>query len=470
MKKLLCALLLLCLVLPLLSACGGGQGFPFLPQPSPAAPGQTTPSAPPAAETLRPAPSAQTLPPAPGAEPSPAAGEEIVLPPPEEAPALRAYLDLLEQDRSDILLYTWQHGYYGYGAQTDEELPRPVVFCDVWGDELPEMIYLKCSGSEWSTSLNIVTWDKGRLRSLFSETWDVLVAGGFRYYLYQLAGERSLYAFTSSGDESWTRAYLAFVPDDAGDLSRQTLLKDYDHPGSTEETYSQRFRDCSLNGLPVSEEEYELAEEQIRAGTSAILMFSAGVGDYAPAFVAAHGCPAMSCDEAVAWLRERLGLADQPEEGYVAAAADLSPEAVETLSGLIGDVIARNVAESWAPAEHLDASRFLGCYVLSRKEGSSGPRNYVIAVCRNDVTISIPRENLSKSLSYYYTLRWTDVKLADGQLILGGYETPSGRVLAGIPGHNFYYDGYEDISVLLSSLVQPYTPAYTLTALGDFSA
>ena len=36
-------------------------------------------------------------------------------------------------------------------------------------------------------------------------------------------------------------------------------------------------------------------------------IFCSGSGDFAEAFTAQKACPAMSCEEAIAWLRQQLG-------------------------------------------------------------------------------------------------------------------------------------------------------------------
>lgn len=460
MKKTLSLFLFLCLVLSLLSGCGL-PAAPAVPAETPAPDGDAHDAE---AEILieTPAPVAETESPV-QTEPSPA----LILAQSDPAEAYQAYLALLEQERNDILRYTWQHGYYGYGVQTDEQVPRPVVFCDIRGDGVPEMLYVKGYQTEWDTTLNIVAWENGQLRTLFSDVWDVAVAGGFRYYLYQLRDEPTLYAFTSMGDEDWYYSYVAFPENAGGDLEQTELLREYTWPEYNDAGYGGMHYEYSEAGQPVSEDSYRSREAAILDGTGRILMFSAGCGDFAPAFVAEHGCPAMSCDEAIAWLRGQLGLPEPEPEPFLLSADGLSRSDLDVLKDTVSGVIAYNVSSSWGKAEHLDRSAYVGCYVLSRNDSAGQPRNYVIAVFQNDVTISIPAEKVNKSLSYYYTLRFENVIGTGDSFQPGDYEKPDNKVLAGVPGHNFYYMGYASLSDLYASLVRPFEANYTVSATED---
>lgn len=579
-------------------------------------------------------------------------------------PAYRAYLALLEQERDNINRYDWQKFSFEGGTS---DVSRPVVLCDVWGDENPELIYIKCTDEFWQSTLNIVSYENGALRILYDQSWDCQVAGGVYYYLFQLQGDKTLYSFLSAGDEWWSYSYAPFREGADGLLVRDRELEHEVRPGETAETYHE-FRDIYTQyGLTISEEDFQRAESDMQAATVLILMNSNNCGDFAPAFVSANGCPAMTADEAIARLKglipveepsagetpaaalswqdayrsfvlsrsfldegdreigygdlengaapvsfalydmdgddspellvfngfngrdlqadyiftcsggdvrycgstgacvwfakgfaglfssltrsgayleaqyagdysetnsldhctlhngevrkERVSVTGRPigaaadvlisrteDEALYAAsrlpahtpvsmtwqelnergwdsflalydaqrrdtcvddAAELSADDIDRLCDQMGAVIAANVAESWGAPENLEHSEYIGCYVLSRSGGTSGPQNYLIVVFRNDVLISIPKENISHRLSYYFTLRYTDYSVIERENALWDYEEPDSRVQAGVPGHNFYYNGYKDLQAVYNSLVRPYTGSYTVSSTGE---
>ena len=228
--------------------------------------------------------------------------------------AYSAYLDLLTESKQEIDSYTWQRDYFGNKELTKENASHPVVFCDIYGDETPEMIYIMAnefSGYQ-SASLNIVTYENDQAKSLyFIEYWDSLVGGGFYYYLYQLEGDKTLYAFESTGDDWWSHSYHEF--ETIGDTLTLTNLyeyirkPDYEHYSPT--TGPETIKEYTRSGtISISGAEYNSAVDAIESKTSSVLMYNYNCSDYALNYVAENGCPAMMCDEAIAYLREQLGI------------------------------------------------------------------------------------------------------------------------------------------------------------------
>ena len=238
------------------------------------------------------------------------------------ADALQAYLSLLERERSLINGYTWQFGYYGYGTQTADQIPHPVVFCDCYGDSTPELIYVKWRGdTDGFGTLNIVTFEDGQIRVLYSELWDVLVGGGYGYYLYQVFGDKTLYAYCHTGDVGWFDTYYSFDASADHALVQTERLKEYAAPGEIVGgtlTYKFSFTE---NGRSISEDEYAAGQADIRSNTESVLMYNILAGDFGKSYAAANGCPAMTCDEAIAYLRARLGQDGQSSAQTPAASA-----------------------------------------------------------------------------------------------------------------------------------------------------
>lgn len=219
--------------------------------------------------------------------------------------AYAAYLELLEREQPSIDRYYWQRGYYGWGDLNRENQARPVVFADLNGDGIPELLYLTEEQPDIVAGLRIVTWEEGGLRTLFSESWDYAVAGGVRYYFFQMKDSKALWAHLSYGDESWTWSYSRFEETADRTLKRHVLLRedqDVEYSGSKYKTVYKYVRDEQ----EVTEQVYADALRDLEGKTETVLMLSSGCGDFAEDFTAREGCPAMTCEEAIAWLRLQL--------------------------------------------------------------------------------------------------------------------------------------------------------------------
>ena len=320
MRKTVIIMLTICLPALLLSACGGA-GNPA----EPAQGEEIVIQAEEEAEAASPAGESTPVVEPAAAEPEKPAREDW-----------EAYLALLQQQREQINAYSWQKGYYGYGTQTEEQIPRPVAFSDVYGDETPEMIYVSLDPSipgGVCTKLNIVTSENGRVRSLYTRNWDVMAGGGFYYALFRLQGEERLYAYTSTGDESWTTGYCCFESS-GEELTLAYLLEHSVHPDYTAQTYGNAVHEYTRSGQEIPEGEYESAVRELESRTCEVLMLSKNGGDFAQAYAAENGCPAMTCDEAIAWLQGMIGSA---------APGEAAPAAVPAWSAAYREIVLQKV-------------------------------------------------------------------------------------------------------------------------------
>ena len=207
------------------------------------------------------------------------------------------YLNLLQSRQADIERYDWQ--------QLGTDLPtRQVVLCDVCGDILPELIWVEAAEDENVTAatLNIAGIRDGEAVILSSQRWDVQAGGGFHYYLFQEEDGKTLYAFTVSGEETWTQRYSIYPERDGGLAAEEllTFITAWD-PESGEET-----RSYAKEGGEISEEEWLGAVGSLQAGTKGVLMYSSHAGDFLENYVSQNGCPAMTCAGAILLLTECL--------------------------------------------------------------------------------------------------------------------------------------------------------------------
>lgn len=254
----------------------------------------------------------------------------------ENTAALEAYRGLLEIEGEDIRLYTWQRGYYGSGEMTPENTPRPVVLKDIYGDETPELIYVKTvdTGGEmrYMTTLNIVTYLDSQLKYLYTANWDVQAGGGFNYYLYQTKGDKSLRAYESYGDETWTEAYVRFEEKEDGTLTENRILESISGPGEIVNDELQYTHEYYVQGSPVEEEEFLEAVQQEQQQTESLLMNSRNSSEFAATLESSGGSEAKYYDEQMQELQEKTAPQESrgqtpeiPEEEPVSAPEETEP-------------------------------------------------------------------------------------------------------------------------------------------------
>lgn len=192
---------------------------------------------------------------------------------PEYLDAYKAYKSVLENDKTSIRNFTWQ---LGEGNES-----RPIVFCDIFGDETPEMIYANVTELNYynvnsgMTELHIYTYLNGQIKNICNTT-DVAqqdIAGGIKTFLFQIEGEKTLYGFKQTVDERKINTYYQFKEENGS-------LK------------AEEYKDATFN----------LAEN-----VSDILMMSEGMPESQGIDTTVHKNKAMTYDEAIAFLNGITG-------------------------------------------------------------------------------------------------------------------------------------------------------------------
>lgn len=257
--------------------------------------------------------------------------------------AYQAYLDCLVENKSGIDNYIWQRGYAiplfddndnsYFAPLTDEYLARPVVLCDVCGDEIPELIYMgDVAPGEWKdefyynetgANLHIVTYRDGKLVDLFSSdrSWDD-TEYCFPYSLFQVEGGKELYATYAWGDD-WEEDTLYCFQEGSDGKLHQTQVCRYYFEGYEGDDNGSALREpeyyYGADETEIPKEEYDRIRNSKIDHISNPLMYNYyGIWDVRPA-VEQHGCPAMTCDEAIAYLRELLNAGSQTSQPYAEA-------------------------------------------------------------------------------------------------------------------------------------------------------
>ncbi len=239
--------------------------------------------------------------------------------------AYQAYLDCLIENKAGIDNYNWQKGYTVYITDsgdplplTDDTLSRPVVLCDICGDAIPELIFVGDADegvyggndiyddyyNESVARLHIVTYRNGEAVTLFLDDWDYWGGESKRdYNLFQINGSRELYMNT--GD--WEFYYYGrFTEQPDGSLILSKVLYE-EEISAYDDDYPIGYIYHGENGVVLSKEDFEYRKASMYSDRSALLMSSDTSWDEKnKAFIQVHGCAAMTCEEAIAWLEKQL--------------------------------------------------------------------------------------------------------------------------------------------------------------------
>ncbi len=208
-----------------------------------------------------------------------------------------AYLELLTQQRGQM-----------------SSTARNIVFSDICGDDTPEMIYIQAvpvngeTADTASAALHIVTYENDRLRELYAGEIDRA-----NYYLFQISAEKTLYEYSNQGSDIGTEQYSRYTASDPETLVKEPVC-----------SRSYNSQDASVlfqvNGMDTDEGQFRASVEDMQAGTSAVLMYGPGCGEFAEAYVSQHGCQAVSLDDAVVFLSAIIENTAEKEPGEEAQA------------------------------------------------------------------------------------------------------------------------------------------------------
>jgi len=233
--------------------------------------------------------------------------------------AYRAFLDILKKERNRIVTYDWQNQDYGFSEQEiDNDIPdepAPIAFADICGDNTPEMIFIETSGDAldgryYCTTINIVSFRDGGVKTLYSEPWDYMVGGGFHYALFQLNGDKALYARASEGDEWHSDTYFRFSENGDGTLFKEEVLKYDAHPDEVINNTMLYKYTWTQGGVEINEEEYTGLENQMIGKINAFLIRSRFYTPVLYEKIRDLGTMEMTYDEAIAYLNSLLGIKD----------------------------------------------------------------------------------------------------------------------------------------------------------------
>ncbi len=187
--------------------------------------------------------------------------------------AYAAYREVLASRGDELSAVTWQNEY-GYGWEDDASTRyglEPVALVNICGDATPELIFT-ATQTQYSAELNIYTYADGEAKCIFSDDeWDIQVAGGTRYCLFQTEDDDTLYAYTSMGDEYWEYKYFTLTPGDDGQLVQG---KTYMLSTQPSEDYEDMIEEYSLDGQGISEDEFKAGMNPVLNNMRTIVLCS----------------------------------------------------------------------------------------------------------------------------------------------------------------------------------------------------
>ena len=247
-----------------------------------------------------------------------------------------AYKEVLESYKTQIDNYFWQYEY-DYSTKTAKEEQTPIVFADVTGDGVPEMILVRSEQNEASIAqMDIYSFDGTNAKRIFGTDmeeysgWDINAASGTSYYLFTTK-KGTLYAYSGIGDEGYTDQYIKFALDDSGMLQKATTWARKEGPN---EDYSATVVTCQKNGSEITEDKYNAQVEKLQKNFDTLLMYNGQGKDKAKEVLGTLDDTAMTYDEAM----EYLGTITQKETDKADKNQRASKDGKEISAGNAGEV------------------------------------------------------------------------------------------------------------------------------------
>ena len=247
-----------------------------------------------------------------------------------------AYKEVLESYKTQIDNYFWQYEY-DYSTKAAKEEQTPIVFADVTGDGVPEMILVRSEQNEASIAqMDIYSFDGTKAKRIFGTDmeeyggWDINAASGTSYYLFTTK-KGTLYAYSGFGDESYTDSYIKFTVDDSGMLQKSTTWTRRKGPN---DDYSATVVTCQKNGSEITEDKYNAQVEKLQKNFDTLLMYNGQGKDKAKEVLGTLDDTAMTYDEAM----EYLGTITQKETDKADKNQRASKDGKEISAGNAGEV------------------------------------------------------------------------------------------------------------------------------------
>lgn len=234
---------------------------------------------------------------------------------PDYTDAYRAYLEELENNKSDIKAYDWQAS----GGSS-----KPIVFEDIMGDDTPEMIYVYADEifdrqqehNMGTAGIRVFTYLNGRIKKAYEKTdWTQNYAqvADEPYLLFQKQDDKALYAYLNTSKSFMSFKILRFSDNGNGSLSEETAVDLFYGMQNDMGMDSGEKAEKWGESVTVSEAEQE-AKDLIESKSTALMVAAVDNDRYRDRNLkglsidpSTKDNQAMTYDEAVAYLKGLIG-------------------------------------------------------------------------------------------------------------------------------------------------------------------
>ena len=147
-----------------------------------------------------------------------------------------------------------------------------VAYMDVTGDGVAELIYVAQNEQSYYGDLYIYTIENGKEKQIcYFKDWDVPIAGGSYYFLFQREGDYLLYGMSVMVDACGTsERYYRFDVGQDGMLYPTEIMK-WNDSGEVHDEFSYSV-ECNVDGNSVSSEDFFSGLEELTADMSTVLL------------------------------------------------------------------------------------------------------------------------------------------------------------------------------------------------------
>ena len=176
-----------------------------------------------------------------------------------------------------------------------------MALADVCGDGEPELLYLTIS-EEYRIIVHVRSYENGAVRNCGDVQWSIDVAGCRPLALFQLEGERAVYAYAKDAD-MFSNPYLRRWTFDQGASVLVEEVAEAYYP----DPYEDREASFTFRGQSLSEDEYNARMGELLGGIRRLLLYDNrfGMDSRKEAGLDGASCIGMSYDVAAAQLQNR---------------------------------------------------------------------------------------------------------------------------------------------------------------------
>ena len=215
------------------------------------------------------------------------------------------YLAILKREQDKITYYNQFRHEFGTDWTADYAESAPIALSDITGDGVPELLFIASQSLEnnYVADLYVYTVENGDEKLILYESgWDVQVAGGSTYALFQIEGDSALYASNGMADDFTEENYYRYDVLANGNISKTELMTRYNAPN---EDYTQTISTCTVNGSDATAEAFQNELDNLTGKITTLLIYNNSPFDDRAAEKMAQAEPKyMTYNEAVTYLSE----------------------------------------------------------------------------------------------------------------------------------------------------------------------